>query len=118
MAFLGLSLEGTRDDGICLITNFAIPLGRESEAGRELLACLADGVEVCLRNDADEGGEGCTIYRRSPSGLVTMCGGHGCQSDWKPTNEAGVLVAVAELAAHNRGGLGAQGSLVRYKRRD
>ncbi len=116
MVFLGISLEGDRETGGCSITCFAIPPGHESAAGRDLLACLADGVEVCLRNDLDEGGEGCTLFRRSPSGLVTKVGGHGWQSEWVPTDEASVLASVAELAVLNRGRhWGEQGMLTRAK---
>jgi hypothetical protein len=119
MAFLGLSLEGERDAGGQFITYFAIPAGRESAAGDDLLVCLADGAEVCLHNDLDEeGGEGCTFFRRVGSSLVTMVGGHGWQGDWKATDEAGVRTAVAELADLNRGGhWSTQGSIIRSKRR-
>jgi hypothetical protein len=69
-----------------------------------------------LRNDLDEGHEGCTLFRHSASGLETMIGGHGWSSNWKPTDEAGVLSDVAELADLNRGGhWSSQGSLDRRK---
>lgn len=71
-----------------------------------------------MRNDLDEGGEGCTLFRRSLSGLVTKVGGHGWQGAWKTTDEAGVLSAVADLAEFNRGGhWSTQGSITRGKRR-
>jgi hypothetical protein len=117
MTCLGLTIEGSRDAGGHFITYFAIPAGRESAAGHDLLACLADGAEVCLSNDLDEGREGCTLFCRSAMGLVTKVAGHGWQSEWKPTDEAGVLSAVAELADLNRGGhWRTQGSIIRSKR--
>jgi hypothetical protein len=64
MTFLGLTIDGSRDAGGHIITLCAIPAGRESAAGRDLLACLADGAEVCLSNDLDDGGEGCTLFCR------------------------------------------------------
>lgn len=115
MTFDGLLVEGSRDAGSCLLNYFAIPPGQESVAGRELLACLAEGAEVSLSNDLDEGGEGCSCFRRLPSGLVMKIGGHGWQSDWKPIDEAGFLAAVAELAGHNRGGPSAHGSISQAK---
>ena len=45
-----------------------------------MLACLADGLEVCLGNDSDEGSEGMTSFRRIQAGLVIQVGGHGWQS--------------------------------------
>jgi hypothetical protein len=118
MAFSGLSIEGNRDAGSCFITYFAIPPGRETLAGRELLALLGDGTEVRLSNDLDEGGEGTTGFRRSASGLDTMVGGHGWQSDWKPIDEATFLALVAELAVHNRGGPVAQGQIIQDTEHD
>src|SRR5262245_41278315 len=94
LTFLGLSVEGTRDAGGHITIDFAIPAGQEAAAGRDLLACLADGFEVWLRNDLDEGCEGCTLFRRTPSGLATMVGGHGWSGEWQPTDEAAVLSAV------------------------
>ena len=113
MTFLGLSVEGTRDAGSHVITYIAIPAGKEEAAGQDLIACLTEGYEVCLRNDLDEGLEGCTVFRRSTSGLETMIFGHGWSSKWKPTDEVGVLLAVTELAELNRGGH--QASLDRRK---
>lgn len=116
MTFLALSVEGSRDAGSHVTTYFGIPPGLEDVAGQDLLRCLADGFEVCLRNDLDEGHEGCTLFRRAPSGLETMVRGHGWSSKWKPTDEADVLSAVAELVEFNRGGhWSIQGSLDRYK---
>lgn len=103
----GLSLEGYRND----TTYFGIPPGKEDAAARDLLTAIASGFEVCLRNDLDEGREGCTFFRRSTSGLETMTGGHHWQSKWKPTDQRAVVTAVAELAHLNRGGhWSAQGS--------
>jgi hypothetical protein len=116
MTFLGLSVEGSRGDRGKVIIYFGIPAGRELVAGGDLLACLAEGAEVCLRNNLDDGGEGYLFFRNSPSGLVTMIGGHGWQSEWKPTDECAVLSAVAELADFNRGGhWSTQGSSARRK---
>jgi hypothetical protein len=112
MTFRGLSLGGEHDCGGCVVVAFGIPTGLEREAGLDVLACLADGLEVSLRNDLDEGGEGSTSFRRTPTGLVRLVGGHGWQSGWKPTDEAGVLASVTELAEHNRSN---QGSLIRQK---
>jgi hypothetical protein len=64
MTFLGLTIDGSRDAGGQLITYFAIPVGRESAAGHDVLACLADGAEVCLSNDLNDGSEGCTLFCR------------------------------------------------------
>lgn len=117
MTFLGLTVEGCRDAGSHVITYFAIPPGKEEAAGCDLLVSLADGFEVLLRNDLDEEGhEGCTLFRRSPSGLETMVGGHGWSNTWKPTDEASFLSAVVELAKFNRGGhWSTQASLDRRK---
>lgn len=104
MSFAALVTEGTRFDGTHFITYFAIPVGHDSDAGREILRCLSDGFEVSLSNDLDEGGEGCTIFRTSSAGLLVMTGGHGWQSKWKPIEPSGVLSAVADLAHLNRGG--------------
>jgi hypothetical protein len=118
MEFTGLTLEDERDTGGSLTTHFAVPPGRESEAAHDLLACLAAGAEIKLRNDLDEGGEGITFFRRTPAGLSSKVGGHGWQGQWQPIDEAEFVAAVMELAPHNRGGSQGQGSLVRYKRRD
>jgi hypothetical protein len=113
MTFDGLMVEGRREAGSRLITHFAFRPGQEEAAGRELLACFADGAEVGLRNDPDEGGEGLSTFRCSTSGLVSMINGHGWQSAWKPIDESGFLRAVAGLACHNRGGPFGQGSIIR-----
>jgi hypothetical protein len=116
MTFVGVLPEASRDSGSHGCTYFAIPAGQELAAGRDLLACLADGCEVCLRNDLDEGGEGCTSFRRWQSGLMTMVGGHGWQSGWTLTDEASIVAAVVELASFNRGGhWSRQGSITRGK---
>ena len=65
----GLLILGDRDDGCNLVTDFSIPVGREAAAGHDLLTFLADGCEICLKNDLDEGGEGCTFFRKSSSGV-------------------------------------------------
>lgn len=116
MTFDHLIVEGGRDAGNRVLTYFAIPPGQEEDAGHDLLRCLADGFEVSLRNDLDEGGEGCTVFRGSPSGLETMRFGHGWSSNWEPTDETSFLSSVAELATFNRGGhWDTQGSLERRK---
>jgi hypothetical protein len=115
MKFDGLVVE-CRREGSVFCTYFAIPPGREEAAGRDLLRCLADGMEVWLRNDLDEGGEGATLFRCSRSGLETMFGGHGWSSSWTATDEAGVCAAVRDLAVFNRGGhWAAQGELIGQK---
>ena len=112
MRFEALALEGEQEAAGRI--SFAIPLGREADAARELLACLAAGFEVCLRNDLDEGHEGTTFFRRTAAGLSTKVGGHGWQGDWRPIDDAGFVAAVAGLAAHNRGGQwSTRGTLVR-----
>lgn len=117
MTFGSLLIEGERDVGGSLITYFAIPPGREAEVARDLLACLSDGVEVSLRNDLDEGREGVTFFRRTAAGLSSKVGGRGWQGDWEVIDEVQLASAVAELAAHNRGGhWSAQGALIRHKR--
>jgi hypothetical protein len=118
MTFSGLSVESHGKGGGRVVTHFAIPVGKEAASGQDVLACLAAGFEVCLRNDLDEGGEGCTLFKRSASGLLTKVAGHGWgwSSEWKPIDEAGVLAAVARLADLNRGGhWSAQGSLSRVR---
>lgn len=112
MTVRGLSLGGEYDSGGCTAIAFGIPKGSEREAGLDVLACLADGLEVSLRNDLDEGGEGSTSFRRTPTGLVKRVEGHGWQSGWKPTDEGDVLASVTDLAEHNRSN---QGSLIRQK---
>lgn len=103
MRYKALALEGKQDVG-GRTTHFSIPAGREAEAARDLLNCLAVGLEVCLSNDLDEGHEGVTFFRRTDEGLSTKVGGHGWQGDWWPIEEAGFIAVVAELAPHNRGG--------------
>jgi hypothetical protein len=116
MTFDALIIEGGRDAGSHVLTYFAIPAGKEGAAGRDLLRCLADGFEISLRNDLDEGLEVCTVFRSSPSGLETLTFGHGWSSKWKSTDETSFLSSVAELAAFNRGGhWSTQGSLDRRK---
>jgi hypothetical protein len=112
MELPGLVLGGDRDTGGSIITGFAIAPGRETQAGRDVLACLAAGMEVTLPNDLDEGGEGSTSFRRAEVGFVKQVGGHGWQSGWRPATEADVLAAVVELAARPD----SRGSLVRDKR--
>ena len=115
MAFSGLSVEGDNNDYEEEIY-FAIPAGKEAAAGRDLVACIAAGFEVSLRNDLDEGSEGCTFFKQSSAGILTMIGGHGWSGEWKPTDEAGVLSAVDQLADFNRGGhWGTRGSLSRVR---
>ena len=99
MELPGLVLGGDHDTGGYIVTTFAIAPGREEQAGRDVLACLAAGLEVALPNDLDEGGEGSTSFRRTGAGLVRRIGGHGWQSGWRPVSESDVLAAVAELAA-------------------
>src|SRR5262249_58398314 len=111
MTLRGLSLGDERDTGGCIVTPFGVVPGRERQAGRDVLACLAGGLEVSLSNDLDEGGEGSTSFCRTRSGLARQVGGHGWQSGWEPATEADVLAAVAALAARP----GRRGSLVRYK---
>lgn len=117
VAFVGLSPEGGRDAGGQFITYFGIPVGRELDAGHDVVACLIGGAEVSLGNSLDEGHEGTTSFRRVGSGLETKVGGHGWQGDWKPIDEAGILVSVAALAPLNRGGhWSKQVSVARSKR--
>lgn len=104
MHFEGLLVEDERDDGTRIIISFGIPPGREAAVGRDFEALLADGAEISLRNAEDEGGEGCTMLRRSGSRIESKVGGHGWQSDWKVIDTSAVLAAVADLAALNRGG--------------
>lgn len=98
-----LVMDEPHDTGGSVVMGFGIVPGRERGAGAELLAHLRRGAEVMLRNDLDEGHEGCTFFRRVRWGYETKTGGHGWQSGWGPTDEAGVLAAVAELADLNRG---------------
>jgi hypothetical protein len=100
MELPGLVLGSDHDTGGYIVTGFAIAPGREEQAGRDVLACLAAGLEFALPNDLDEGGEGSTSFRRTGSGLVRLVGGHGWQSGWRPVGESDVLAAVSELAAH------------------
>jgi hypothetical protein len=109
-----LILLDTRDTGAAIVTEFGIAPAREREAGARLLDHLRRGAEVWLRNDLDEGGEGCTQFRHGPGGYWTAVFGHGWTGRWKPTDEAGVLTAVAELAELNRAaGAGDRGE-IRY----
>lgn len=104
MKFHGITLKGQRDAGGCIVTYFTIRRGQEAAAGRDLLACLAKGAEVGLRNDLDEGHEGCTFFRRRRAGIVAISGGHGWQGNWKSIDDDEFLAAVARLAPHNRRG--------------
>jgi len=118
MADSALLFEGERDAGGAIRTYFGIVARHEQEAGVQLLGYLHDGAEVCLRNDLDEGGEGCTYFRKTPTGISTMTGGHGWQSEWKPVGDQAVIVAVAELANLNRGGhWSRQGTIILSKLR-
>src|SRR5262249_62241815 len=75
MTLRGLSLGDERDTGGCIVTPFGVVPGRERQAGRDVLACLAGGLEVSLSNDLDEGGEGSTAFCRTRSGLARQGGG-------------------------------------------
>jgi hypothetical protein len=115
MKFTGISIEEHRNIGGGRIeTYFTMPAGKESLAASDILLCLAEGHEIMLSNDLDdgEGYEGCTFIRRSSSGGLEMkTGGHGWSSDWKPANEVEVTTTVKELAHRNRhGGRGNRGS--------
>jgi hypothetical protein len=103
--FSGLSIEGHRNiGGGRLLTYFAIPIGKEAAAASDILSCLAEGFEVMLNNDLDEGNEGYTQLRMSPFGLEIMTGGHGWSSNWKHIEEAEASAVVKDLAHLNRGG--------------
>lgn len=104
MSVWKLNLEEERDAGSSVVTRFSIPEGLELEAASDLCACLAEGAEVCLRNDLDEGLEGLTCFRLTRSSFEFMIGGHGWRSGWKPIDEAGIRAEVTSLAQHNRGG--------------
>lgn len=104
MQFDALKIE---DPGVAKIggtISFSIPVGHEATAAQELHACLNAGFEVQLRNDLDEGLEGYSLFRRTPSGLEFKVGGHGWSGSWKPLDEASFTATIAELAPHNRGG--------------
>ena len=83
---------------------FAIREGKEAASALELLGCLKAGLEISLKNDLDEGDEGCTFFRMTREGLLSKIGGHGWSGDWKAVDEHAFPVMVAALAPHNRGG--------------
>lgn len=116
MTFLGITAEDKRDAGKQFITYFGIPAGQEQAAGQDILNSLNEGCEIILKNDLDEGREGCTSLRRLSTGLEARVGGHGWQGEWKPINQEDVLVVVTALAKFNRGGhWSRQGSIARAK---
>lgn len=104
MAEGGLFFEGERNDNGVLITHFGILAGREQEAAEQLLSYILAGATVSLRNDLDEGLEGTTCFRKARHKIQRMDGGHGWTTEWKDTNEHGVIAAVAEWAHLNCGG--------------
>jgi hypothetical protein len=105
-----------RDTGAAIVTEFAIARGLEREAGLQLFEHIRRGVEVWLRNDLDDGGEGCTQFRYGVGGFQTAVFGHGWSSKWTGTDKNAILSAVVELADHNRGVHGAdRGQLIREK---
>jgi hypothetical protein len=113
-----LLIMETRDTGGSLVTYFGIASGLEHEAGDEILEHLRAGAEIWLRNDLDQGGEGCTQFRHGGEGYATAVFGHGWSSEWKPTDERGVVAAVIELAHLNRAThAGDRGSINRPKSR-
>lgn len=113
LKFSGLSIEEQRNTGGGrLVTYFGVPAGNENLAITDILSCLAKGFVVKLSNDLDEGLEGLTMLRMTPSGFEMMIGGHGWSSKWKQTDEAEIVKIVKDLAPLNRGGhSNAQGSL-------
>jgi hypothetical protein len=117
MASEGLLLEPERDTGAAWVTPFGIVAGHEQQAGIQLLNYLRDGAEVWLRNDLDEGAEGCTCFRVATAGILTMVFGHGWTGEWKATDEQTVLSTVVGLADLNRGDPMGRGSIIRSKSR-
>jgi hypothetical protein len=118
MAASTLVMMETRDAGGWLVTYFGITSGLEREAGSQLLEHLRGGAEVWLRNDLDQGGESCTQFRHGEEGYATAVFGHGWSSEWKETDERGVLAAAIGLARLNRAThAGDRGSINRPKAR-
>jgi hypothetical protein len=106
----------TRDTGAAIVTEFAIARGLEHEAGLQLFEHIRRGVEVWLRNDLDDGGEGCTLFRYGVGGFQTRVFGHRWTSKWTGTDKNAILSAVVELADVNRGVHEAdRGQLIREK---
>jgi len=104
------------DTGAAIVTEFAITRGLEREAGMQLFEHIRRGVEVWLRNDLDDGGEGCTQFRYGVGGFQTAAFGHGWSSQWTGTDKNAILTAVVELAHLNRGDHGSdRGHLIRAK---
>jgi hypothetical protein len=110
----GLAFVGRHDDDSRTITSFRIEEGREQAAATSLIRLVNQGYEVSLRNDLDEGLEGCTDFRKSAAGYEKLIGGHGWQSGWKPVDEADVLSEIVSLAPLTRDPH-AGGSLVQRK---
>lgn len=104
LAFNALALEGAASLNDFGRVHFAIREGKEAASAMELLACLKAGLELSLRNDLDEGGEGCTLFRMTREGLISKVGGHGWSGDWKAVDEDLFPAMVEALAPHNRGG--------------
>ena len=76
MKFSGLLIEGQRKiGGGRLLTYFVVPVRDEDLAVSDILAVLAEGYVVALNNDLDEGHEGVTELRITPSGLEMMTSG-------------------------------------------
>ena len=78
-----LSVEETRGVGNARVSCFAIPIGREADAARELLELADSGHEISLMNGCDEGGEGLNILKGSATGLVMKQAGHGWTGAWE-----------------------------------
>jgi hypothetical protein len=102
MANSPLLILETRDTGGNMVIEFGITPGFEREAAGQLVEHMRRGAEVWLRNDLDEGGEGCTQFRYSAGGYVTAVFGHGWSNRWKPIEEQKVRTAIVELADLNR----------------
>ena len=117
MAGSGLFFEDERDDGGVLVTHFGVHAGREREAAEQLLGYILAGATVSLQNDLDEGLEGITFFRRARGRIRTMDGGHGWTTEWRDTDEHGVIAAVAKWAHLNCGGhWSRQGSIMGVRR--
>lgn len=99
-----LQIEDHQDTGASSLSWFSIPAGQEQPAAQALLQCLAEGAEVSLCNEGDEGNEGTTRIRRSVDGLEMRVVGHGWTGSWTPIDENGFVEVVLKLSALNRGG--------------
>ncbi|WP_302120771.1 hypothetical protein [Allorhodopirellula heiligendammensis] len=108
-----IKILGERDTGNGVEQKFAFIEGQTEKAVEYLIQVL-DTAEISLMNNADEGGEGVTTFRKTENGFERMDGGHGWQSEWKIMGHDQIRDRMLELVPSNMGGhWSTEGSITR-----